>query len=54
MLGLRAEQDGCFYASVCGAPTGRVHVFTISEADLEAVRALGFEPLTALRERCPR
>lgn len=37
---------GIMYASVCGGPTGQVHVFTIDETDLNKAKALGFAELS--------
>jgi hypothetical protein len=37
--------DGLSRAAVCGAPTGRINVFDIDAADLDAALGLGFRPL---------
>jgi hypothetical protein len=41
----RTGSDGMMYPQVCGAPTGRINVFSIDPAALADARALGFMPL---------
>jgi hypothetical protein len=41
----RIGSDGMMYPQVCGAPTGRIHVFSIEPAALDDARTLGLMPL---------
>lgn len=44
----RTTMDGMHHAQVCGAPTGRIHVFTIDAAAAETAADLGFLPGAAI------
>jgi hypothetical protein len=44
----RTTTDGMHHAQVCGAPTGRIHVFTIDAAAAETAADLGFLPGAAI------
>lgn len=37
--------DGKMYTAMCGAPDGKIGIFTIDPSDLPPARALGFEAL---------
>lgn len=41
-------RDGRVYPAMCGAATGRVNVYTIDAADLDAAEALGFKSVGTL------
>jgi hypothetical protein len=43
--GSRTGHDGLSRIAVCGAPTGRINVFEIDAADVDAAFGLGFRPL---------
>lgn len=45
----RSASDGMLHMQVCGAPTGRINVFSIDAAGLDAARSLGFQPLAGPR-----
>lgn len=45
--------DGIMRTAVCGAPAGRIGLFEIALADMNAAAELGFEPLDALPEATP-
>lgn len=45
VLDYRLGHDGRIYPAVCGAPTGRLHVFTIPTAQMPAAEALGYHPV---------
>ena len=45
VLGYRPGHEGRMYPAVCGAPTGRLHVFAIPAAQVPAAEALGYRPL---------
>lgn len=40
--------DGQVYAAVCGAPDGRIGIFDIPQAKLQAAAAAGFAPLSSI------
>jgi hypothetical protein len=42
ILAYRHGHDGMIYPAVCGAPTGRIHVFSIPVAKLAAAQARGY------------
>jgi hypothetical protein len=44
----RSGPDGTMYLQVCGAPTGRINIFTIDAAALDAAQTLGFLPRATL------
>lgn len=44
----RKAQDGRAYPAMCGAATGRINVYTIDAADLDAAEALGFKSVGTL------
>lgn len=43
--GSRSAHDGLNRIAVCGAPTGRFHLFLIDPADLATAEGLGFRPV---------
>lgn len=48
-------RDGRAYPAMCGAATGRINVYTIDAAGLEAAEALGFKSIETLPDaRIPR
>jgi hypothetical protein len=50
----RTTTDGMVRAQVCGAPTGRLHVFGIDAADASAAAELGFRPAPGLSAEMPQ
>jgi len=42
--------DGMMHASVCGGATGAINVFVIHSDDLGDAKALGFMPVSTLRD----
>ena len=38
-----SQPDGLMHMAVCGAPTGKIHVFTIIKKDLKRAEKLGFK-----------
>jgi len=42
VLGYRPGNDGRIYPAVCGAQTGRIHVFAIPAAAVSDAQALGY------------
>lgn len=48
VLAARTTTDGMHHAQVCGAATGRIHVFTIDAAGAETAANLGFLPGAAI------
>lgn len=42
--------DGKLYAAMCGAPDGRITIFSIPKQQLQAASTLGFSPITDLPE----
>lgn len=40
----RVAHDGMMRPAVCGAPSGAMNVFSISQGDLAAAQTLGFRP----------
>jgi hypothetical protein len=45
VLAYRSGHDGRFYPAVCGAPTGRIHVFSIPASAVPAAEARGYRLL---------
>lgn len=43
--------DGMMYIAVCGAPDGKIGIFTIDADDQQKAFSLGFEPLSSLASR---
>jgi hypothetical protein len=41
----RTQLDGLMHVALCGSPTGKIHVFTIPQADLKKALKLGFKVL---------
>ena len=39
----RTQSDGLMHMTLCGAPSGTVHIFTIPKKDLKAATKLGFK-----------
>lgn len=39
------SHDGMLYPTVCGAPTGEIHVFTINKKSLNSAKELGYQKL---------
>ena len=44
VLAMRLGDDGMMRITLCGAPDGRIGIFTIPEAQLPTARTAGFEP----------
>jgi hypothetical protein len=39
----RTQSDGLVHMTVCGAPSGKIHVFSIPQRDLKKAKKLGFK-----------
>jgi len=48
VLSSRKGRDGLDHIAVCGASTGAINIFTISQKSLAAAERLGFEPLVTM------
>jgi len=44
----QAAQDGAMRIQMCGADSGRIHLFRVAASQLEAAKALGYETTEAL------
>lgn len=49
VLDARSAHDGRKRIAMCGAPTGQMHILSISSGDFEAVQALGFEDFSLIQ-----
>ena len=49
VFGSNTSQDGMSYMTMCGAPTGKINIYTISASDLKIVQKLGFTVYPGIR-----
>jgi hypothetical protein len=40
----KSQEDGLLHSQVCGAPSGKIHVFEIPKIQLKEATQLGFKP----------